>query len=174
MFSSRSFVICLVPIVGLNLHLIHTILLVKVAATVVPAMSARQGWRLVRVDVRNMSTTVNHHFDYEKDGHQRKYQLHCETTGGVPHVYIVRAVDGFAIPYDTIDSMSLIAILRMGLLEPIKRTFYDQFLKLPMYEDMAPWNIVFRYGQLDYIDYDTKVVREEKSKRGGRREEEKR
>ena len=37
--------------------------------------------------------------------------------------------------------ISLIALLRMGLLEEIKTQFYDKFLKLPYYEDMAPWNI---------------------------------
>ncbi len=130
---------------------------ITVTATVLPAAAADQPWRLIRVNVVNMSVTVNHHFEYELDGHTRKYQLHCETTKNVPNVYIVRKTDGFSIPYRTIDSISLIALMRMGLLSSIKNKFYDEFLRLPLYEDMAPWNIVFRYGALDYIDYDTKV-----------------
>ena len=132
---------------------------VQVAATVLPAAHDRQPWRLVRVDAMNLTTIVNHHFDFERDGHQRKYKMRCETPfpGGQPKVYLVRTNDGFSIPYETIDSVTLIALLRMGLISPIKIRFYEHFLKLPLYEDMAPWNIVFRYGSLDYIDYDTKV-----------------
>ena len=37
--------------------------------------------------------------------------------------------------------VSLIALLRMGLLEEEKDMFYDMFVRLPLYEDMAPWNI---------------------------------
>ncbi len=37
--------------------------------------------------------------------------------------------------------ISLIALLRMGILEPMKASLYDKFLQLPYYEDMAPWNI---------------------------------
>lgn len=33
---------------------------------------------------------------------------------------------------------------------------YKQFIALPMFEDMAPWNIVFVGSGLDYIDYDTR------------------
>ncbi len=29
-------------------------------------------------------------------------------------------------------------------------------MRLPLYEDMAPWNIVFQGQDLDYIDYDTR------------------
>jgi hypothetical protein len=52
--------------------------------------------------------------------------------------------------------MSLIALLRLGLLPEIKDMFYDMFVRLPLYEDMAPWNILFQGGKLTYIDYDTK------------------
>ena len=129
----------------------------SVATTVLHPVLAGQPWRLVRINVINLSVTVNHHFEYEIDGHTRKYQLHCETNAsGRPSVYIVRQMDGFSIPYQTIESVSLIALMRMGLLTQIKDRFYDEFLRLPMYEDMAPWNIVFRKGHLDYIDYDTK------------------
>ena len=37
-----------------------------------------------------------------------------------------------------------------------KERAYKEFVKLPLYEDMAPWNIVFQGRGLDYIDYDTK------------------
>ena len=37
-----------------------------------------------------------------------------------------------------------------------KERAYREFVKLPLYEDMAPWNIVFQGQGLDYIDYDTK------------------
>jgi hypothetical protein len=31
---------------------------------------------MVRVDVINMTRHVHHHFDYRKDGHNRKYNMH--------------------------------------------------------------------------------------------------
>ncbi len=73
-------------------------------------------------------------------------------------MFLVRQEDFYRVPYDVVDSMTLIALLRMGLLAPIRDRFFDFFLTLPLYEDMAPWNIVFRQGRLDYIDYDTKDV----------------
>ena len=43
---------------------------------------------------------VNHHFDYELDGHSRKYVLHCVSTNNTNYeVYLVREMDGFKIPY---------------------------------------------------------------------------
>ncbi|XP_013403378.1 uncharacterized protein LOC106168754 [Lingula anatina] len=119
--------------------------------------SASFPWKMVRVDVRNLTVTVNHHFDYQLDGHDRKYTLHCLAhSKSTYEVYLIRKGDGFKIPYGDVHAISLIALLRMGLLEPIKTMFYDLFLTLPFYEDMAPWNIVFRSGRLEYIDYDTK------------------
>jgi hypothetical protein len=35
----------------------------------------------------------------------------------------------------------MIALLRMGISEETRRVFYDQFIHMPLYEDMAPWNI---------------------------------
>ena len=32
----------------------------------------------------------------------------------------------------------------------------SSFLDMPLYEDMAPWNIFFEAGKLIYIDYDTR------------------
>jgi hypothetical protein len=33
---------------------------------------------------------------------------------------------------------------------------YHNFVALPLYEDMAPWNLVFQGSRMAYIDYDTK------------------
>jgi hypothetical protein len=35
---------------------------------------------------------------------------------------------------------------------------YEQFIRLPLYLDMAPWNLQFRAGQLHYLDKDTMDV----------------
>lgn len=35
----------------------------------------------------------------------------------------------------------MIALLRMGIGEATRQEFYDQFVHMPLYEDMAPWNI---------------------------------
>jgi hypothetical protein len=60
------------------------------------------------------------------------------------------------IPYAIIRAMTMISILRLGLVAEQKHRAYQEFIKLPLYEDMAPWNIVFQGPTLDYIDYDTK------------------
>ena len=60
------------------------------------------------------------------------------------------------IPYMVIRAITLIAVLRLGLVDELKEHAYHDFVKLPLYEDMAPWNIVFQGPTLDYIDYDTK------------------
>ena len=60
------------------------------------------------------------------------------------------------IPYVVIRAITLIAVLRLGLVRELKEHSYREFVKLPLYEDMAPWNIVFQGPKLDYIDYDTK------------------
>ena len=31
---------------------------------------------MVRVDIVNMTRNVHHHFDYQRDGHQRRYKMH--------------------------------------------------------------------------------------------------
>ena len=57
-------------------------------------------WNLLRLDVRNMSKVVNHHFDYKIDGHTRKYELHCEANSSQEwRVYLIRETDLFHIPY---------------------------------------------------------------------------
>ena len=34
----------------------------------------------------------------------------------------------------------------------VKEKLYKQFLKIPVYQDMATWNIQFRGSQLSYVD----------------------
>jgi hypothetical protein len=52
----------------------------------------------------------------------------------------------------------LITILRLGLVQSQREIAYHNFVALPLYEDMAPWNIVFQGSRMAYIDYDTKDV----------------
>ena len=44
----------------------------------------------------------------------------------------------------------------MGLAKPLKDHAYKEFIGMPLYEDMAPWNIVMSGKTFGYIDYDTK------------------
>lgn len=54
------------------------------------------GSSIVKVETRNMTRTVHHHFDYEIDGHKRTYRMH--STG--PHnVWMNREEDDSKIPY---------------------------------------------------------------------------
>lgn len=91
---------------------------------------------------------------------------------------LTRAFDDQPIPYTTVYGVTLIAILRLGLLGAMRAKAYHKFVSLPLYLDMAPWNIVFvgvRAGAvrlrrcvphvthargaqpaLDYIDFDTR------------------
>jgi hypothetical protein len=55
-----------------------------------------------------------------------------------------------------VHGITLISGLRLGLLSPLRARAYHQFVSLPLYQDMAPWNIVFLGPRLDYIDYDTR------------------
>ncbi|KNC48967.1 uncharacterized protein AMSG_04712 [Thecamonas trahens ATCC 50062] len=118
----------------------------------------RLGWQAVRVDALAINTVVNHHFEYQLDGHARKYAFSARSNASGVEVFLQREEDGFRIPYESIEAVTLIAVMRLQPLARISNAFYDMFLALPLYEDMAPWNIVFRSGQLDYIDYDTKDV----------------
>lgn len=45
-------------------------------------------------------------------------------------MYLVRKTDGFHIPYDTVNAVTLIALLRMNLLPDIKEWFYDLTLQI--------------------------------------------
>ena len=72
-------------------------------------------------------------------------------------VYLIRDKSGgHLIPYNEIQAFTLIAVLRLGLVRELKERAYRLFVGLPLYEDMAPWNIVFVGPRLDYIDYDTR------------------
>ena len=64
----------------------------------------------------------------------------------------------FKIPYTTLYSLTLITALRLGLVAPHRDIAYHSFVSLPLYEDMAPWNVVFQGSRMAYIDYDTKDV----------------
>jgi len=116
------------------------------------------GSSIVKVETHNMTRTVHHHFDYEIDGHQRTYRMH--STG--PHnVWMNREEDDSRIPYTVNGSplhfgLTLISILRLGITDATRDKLYQSFLDMPLYEDMAPWNIFFEAGKLIYIDYDTR------------------
>jgi hypothetical protein len=75
---------------------------------------------------------------------------------GVTSIILTRDTDGALIPYDSVHGITLITGLRLGLLAPLRARAYHQFVALPLYQDMAPWNIVFLGARLDYIDYDTR------------------
>ena len=116
------------------------------------------GSSIVRVVTTNMSRTVHHHFDYEIDGHQRTYRMR---SNGPKDVYLTREEDEGHIPY-TINGqpihfgLTLISILRLGVTTETRDQLYGSFLKMPLYEDMAPWNIFWEKDKLIYIDYDTR------------------
>ena len=139
---------------------------------------------LIRVDIRNLTRNVNHHFQSILDGHKRKYQMRIETVNylnkiySLPEeesslpplpayyhynnkqytaVYLIREKDDTQIPYEHIYGITLITALRMTLHIQQRKTAYSLFLKLPLYEDMAPWNILLTGSELTYIDYDTKT-----------------
>ena len=106
-----------------------------VAATVLVPVSASSEaglpWRIVRVDVRNLTTTVHHHFDYALDGHKREYRLHVEGASATTWTAsLTRLADGARIPYEHLHSVTLIALLRMGLCTAQKEALYDKFLAM--------------------------------------------
>lgn len=139
----------------------------------------------IRVDVRNRVRHVNHHYLSEIDGHQRKYFLHVETpeylariyalpgddTSTLPPlpayyhpnhnkysaVYLLREEDHSMIPYEHVYGATLIFALRLHLHIQQRNLLYSKFLKLPLYEDMASWNILITGSELSYIDYDTQT-----------------
>lgn len=62
--------------------------------------------------------------------------------GGVVSVRLVRDEDKATIPYVTVNAVTLISTLRLGLVAPLRRRAYRKFVEMPLYIDMAPWNIV--------------------------------
>ena len=73
-------------------------------------------------------------------------------------VSLYREKDDWPIPYNSIYGVTLITLLRLGLDDSLRERFFSSFMQLPLYEDMAPWNIVLMGSGLQYIDYDTKDV----------------
>ena len=79
---------------------------------------------------------------------------------GVGKTWLKRMGDGgqlvsnSLIPY-THFGVSLITLLRIGMSETTKERLYGQFLQIPMYQDMATWNIQWASGRLAYVDVDT-------------------
>lgn len=140
---------------------------------------------LVRIDLRYGSRSVGHHFMSHIDGHRRRYRLRVETVNYLPRLYavpgvnedaelpplpshfhrnngeysavfLVRESDESFIPYEHVHGVTLITALRLTLHRTQRRHAYSLFLKLPLYEDMAPWNILVTGSSLTYIDYDTR------------------
>ena len=129
-----------------------------------------QGGVVVRVDILNCTRRVHHHYDYRKDGHTRTYEMSVVTgnerapasavtthvnNGVATKVWLTREQDRHIIPYNTINSITLIALLRMGIAPDMKKRAYKKFVSMPLYEDMTPWNVVMRGSDYKYIDYDT-------------------
>ena len=61
-------------------------------------------------------------------------------------VHLFRDRDTFPIPYTSIYGVTLISALRLGLEETLRDRMFKDFLKMPLYEDMAPWNVVLMGG----------------------------
>jgi hypothetical protein len=145
--------------------------LVPLSSQITATMLAEvQGQTLVRVHLLNMTRIAHHHFDYKRDGHSRVYEMRFTSSAAPPppqtsadpeqpyipgQVGLIRREDEHHIPFGELRAVSLIALLRMGLDPSQRRRFYNSFVKMPLFEDMAPWNIVFVGGQLSYIDQDT-------------------
>ena len=78
--------------------------------------------------------------------------------GEYTSVSLVREVDDEHIPYEHIYGITLITVLRLVLEISQRKQVYSLFLQLPLYEDMAPWNILLTGKELMYIDFDTRAV----------------
>lgn len=157
----------------------------KVAVKGAEVEEVCDGLCLWRIDLRNASRAVGHHFMSRIDGHRRRYRLRVETVGFLPRLYavpgvnedaalpplpahfhrnngvfsavfLVREKDDSFIPYEHVYGVTLITALRLTLHRRQRRNAYSLFLKLPLYEDMAPWNILVTGDSLTYIDYDTR------------------
>lgn len=64
-------------------------------------------------------------------------------------VHLLRDRDSFPIPYTNIYGVTLISALRLGLEPTLRDRLFKSFLKMPLYEDMAPWNVVLM-GQVQH------------------------
>ena len=65
-------------------------------AVAIDVLAAPGGNSIVRVELQNMTRTVHHHFDYERDGHQRTYRMACY---GPANMHLERTEDDSPIPY---------------------------------------------------------------------------
>ena len=73
-------------------------------------------------------------------------------------IMLSRDRDAFFIPYTAVHGVTLISVLRMGMAPSMLDKLYKKFLSLPLYEDMAPWNVVLTGAAMDYIDFDTRGI----------------
>ena len=140
----------------------------------------------LRIDMRNRTRIVNHHYLSKLDGHKRRYIMHIDSPpyldkiyslpgkidSSLPSlpshyhsnnnifsaVYLIREEDGSMIPYEHVYGISLIFALRLHLQLKQRKLLYSAFLKLPLYEDMASWNILITGNSVSYIDFDTRAV----------------
>lgn len=70
-------------------------------------------------------------------------------------VYLTLQNSKRIIPYNDIYGVTLIFLIRMGLSSWKREYVYQQFLRLPLYVDMASWNILAQGNTVNYIDSDT-------------------
>ena len=116
--------------------------------------SIDDSFEIIQIHSLNISRNIRHHFllpEHElKEKHTRTYTLHHEFGS----TYLIRNDDNSTIVYDKF-GISLIATLRLHPSDKLVTRLYSQFLTLPIYEDMAPWNIQFKAGQLYYVDKDS-------------------
>ena len=112
------------------------------------------GWSVVQVDVQDMDLEVDHHFDNSEVA--RKYRLRCklDITTNSPKVSLLKSSGG-TIDYKALDTISLFLMLQLGAVDELRSKWFAALLKLPLYEDLAPWNIGLQHGQLIYLDSDT-------------------
>lgn len=68
----------------------------------------------------------------------------------IVYIRLARDKDSFPIPYVSVYGVTLITALRLGLLPSLRDRLFHEFLRLPLYEDMAPWNIVLM-GQVNIL-----------------------
>jgi hypothetical protein len=83
---------------------------------------------------------------------------HHPSNHKVISIMLSRDRDSFPIPYTAVHGVTLISVLRMGVAQTMLDKLYKKFLSLPLYEDMAPWNVVLTGGLMDYIDFDTRGI----------------
>jgi hypothetical protein len=75
---------------------------------------------------------------------------HHPSQHNIVSVRLYRDRDDFPIPYISIYGVTLITALRLGLLPDLRERLFHSFLKLSLFEDMAPWNIVLM-GPVSYF-----------------------